>query len=239
MSEMKDLQKVRKTRRDAGIPKLSERDLWLLGWIGEQWGVQRDQLEKLLARRIARQDLVTRQGFLSSKGVIERWEAQGLAVYRKLVVERPGWIWLTKKGLSELGFSFSYVELKPTSDLNHMYWTNQVRMYVEAKHADRVWISERALKYGRQGRKNWLRHPTDGDILAGEDLSKRIAVEVELTAKSYDRTLEIMTALTRHNYDAVWYFVTAKSRGVVERCYKQQSPDDQSKFRIFDVNELA
>ena len=39
---------VRAVRRDAGEIRLTDRDLWALRWIGEQYAVRMDQLARLL-----------------------------------------------------------------------------------------------------------------------------------------------------------------------------------------------
>lgn len=41
---------VRAPRRDKGQPQWTERDLAVLAWIGEQYGVRRDHLAVLLGR---------------------------------------------------------------------------------------------------------------------------------------------------------------------------------------------
>ena len=42
---------VQRVRRDAGEIRLTDRDLWALRWIGEQYAVRMDQLRRLLGSR--------------------------------------------------------------------------------------------------------------------------------------------------------------------------------------------
>lgn len=228
--------KQRRQRSDAGIPKLTERDLWLLKWIGYQYAIRRDQLEELLARQVVRQDLATKERTLTSAGIVRRWQSQNLVISRKIIGDQPNWIWLTGVGLSQMELPFTYVEPKP-GKLNHIYWNNYVRMHVEKVQPTRRWISERALKWGREGRKQWNLHPVDAEVWSGEDLSKRIAIEVEVTAKSEERTVEIMQNLVRYEYMKIWYFVNRETKGVVRRSKSKLSKTGQDLILLFDIDK--
>lgn len=241
MEEQQEV-KRRKPRIDAGKRPLSERDIWALTWIGDMWGVQNDQLERLLARKPVRKDKMKSEDATSiaTRTIVPRWRELGLVEYQKIIANRPAWIWLTRKGLAQLELPYTYVEPKP-GKVQHYYWCNETRLYVEAQpiftQQNRVWLSERKQKFGREGRKRWLEHPTDANVVSLTNPEHDIAVEVEVTAKSKERTLEIMNALLRR-FRHAWYFVSPEARGVVEWARNQQTSIGRKAVQLFDLREL-
>ncbi len=244
VKEVEEQQEVkqRKMRSDAGKRPLSERDIWALTWIGDMWGVQNDQLERLLARKVIRKDKLKSEDAtaIATRTVIPRWKELGLVEYGKIIANKPAWIWLTKKGLALLELPYTYVEPKP-GKVQHYYWCNETRLYVEAQpifaEQNRVWLSERKQKFGREGRKRWLEHPTDATVVALDYPEYDIAVEVEVTAKSKERTLEIMKALLRR-YPNAWYFVSPEAKGVVEWAISQLTSTGKEAIQLFDLHNL-
>lgn len=233
--------KQRKTRSDKGIQILSERDLWLLLWIGDMWAVTKDQLERLLARQPKRLDKVKREGSLDANRLVQRWRAMGLVDYRKIDAEHKPWIWLTKQGLAEMGLPYTFVEPKK-GKINHYYWCNEVRIHVEGteRHTQhkRQWRSERELKWGREGGSRWASHPVDAEIptTVENDKIETIGVEVEVTAKSKERTLEIMNGSLRY-YDWLWYFCNGETIPVVKWARMQQTATGKRNVVIFNIEE--
>jgi hypothetical protein len=132
---------ARKERSDKGSVKITERDLSVLRFIGEQYAVRQDQLARLLKRPAG--------GALSesaTRAVLTRWEKAGLTDSRKVIAGEPRFVWLTRRGLDEAGLSFK--PWAPTAaSLAHIYWTNQVRMHTE-ETASAVSGRERVRIYG-------------------------------------------------------------------------------------------
>ena len=189
---------ARKERSDKGSIKITERDLEVLGFIGEQYAVRQDQLARLLKRPAngALSDSATR-------AVVARWEKAGLTDSRKVIADEPRFVWLTRKGLDEVGLSFK--PWAPTAaSLAHIFWTNQVRMHTEDRHPEASWRSERELRKGRvmQSISTTQGHEVDAEIYLPQGL---VAVEVELTAKSVERRRSIMAEVAKR-YATVWYF---------------------------------
>lgn len=128
---------ARKERSDKGSIKIAERDLSVLTFMGEQYAVRTDQVARLLKRPA--------EGTLSesaTRAVIARWEKAGLAASRKVIADQPRFVWLTRKGLDEVGLPFK-PWTPPAVSLAHIFWTNQVRIHTEDRHPAASWRSER------------------------------------------------------------------------------------------------
>src|SRR4051812_37713351 len=99
-----------KPRRDKGIPQLTERDRYVLSWIGDQYGVRLDTLQKLLGRSPGGSQHAPKvSGMIAQSNVyriIRRWETLGLVEYQKFWDDTPGWVWLTATGLRGRGMNY-------------------------------------------------------------------------------------------------------------------------------------
>jgi hypothetical protein len=229
---------MRGARSDAGVLRLTERDVASLLFLGEMYGAQVDQLEQLLA---------TSPGAV--RQVLWRWRKGGLVETTKLG-PGPQWCYLTRKGLELTGLGYSP---RPPSlaRLRHVRAVVAVRLTLEAwplyRDAGGRWRSERELRaveaaarpgVGRVG------HVPDGEIVwgstdhdenAGGQFAGQVwAVEVELTPKTTDRTAAIMAELLSRirdygepatssesaaagaRYSRVLYLVTGAARAKVE-----------------------
>jgi hypothetical protein len=235
----------RKTRSDKGQPKLNARDLVALQWIGEQYGVRLDQLQVLLGRATAARDDRSPYEPLSdtaARKVAKRWVDYDLArIWSKISGESP-WVFLSRHGLRELGFSYAYWEAD-FDKIKHPFWVNEVRLYIERPGGRGKWISERAIK--RQHR-HALRiggrvHYVDGEIerVDQEGETYLIGIEVERTPKSPGDLSEILTALVRSEiYEIVYYFTNQETRPGVERVLSRLPDHEKEKVRIFDLEEI-
>jgi hypothetical protein len=243
--EEQQKQPLRRKRSDAGKVRISRRTLWLLEWIGDMYALRQDHLEQLLAWEVKRPDKVKQEGKLHSRDLLKRWKEKYRFVdYQVVYSGEPAWIWLTQEGLDAAGLPYKYLEPKPQSDYSHWYYNNLVRMWVQQKRPDRLWLSERRLKYGKDTRKRQRVLDIDAEVQQGEHHAKRIAVEVELTAKDEMRTLNKMRALAHSDYDGTWYFVTSKatkkfaspSRTVVLNAWRRLNVEQQEVIFIFDLD---
>lgn len=220
---------ARKERSDKGSIKITERDLAVLGFIGEQYAVRHDQLARLLRRPAT--------GSLSesaTRAVLARWEKAGLASSRKIIGDEPKFVWLTRSGLDEVGLPFK--PWTPTAaSLAHLFWTNQVRMHTEARHPDAAWRSERELRKGRvmQSVSTGQDHAVDAEILLSEGV---VGVEVELTAKSVERRRSIMAEVVSR-YATVWYFAPRNVAALLEET--APSVAGRERVRIYGLEQVA
>ena len=189
---------ARKERSDKGSIKITERDLAILRFVGEQYAVRADQLARLLKRPAP--------GTLSesaTRAVIARWEKAGLTQSKKVVADEPRFVWLTRRGLDEMGLAFK--PWSPTAaSLAHIFWTNQVRLYAEERHPDLVWQAERYMRAGKpmQTILDSASHLADGELRSEDAV---VGIEAELTSKSAPRRESIMKMLAEA-YATVWYF---------------------------------
>lgn len=135
----------RAPRRDKGQPLWTPRDLVVLAWIADQYGVRRDQLAILLARWA---ETETREpGRLAATTVkdwVQRWRRAGIIESTRLLMREPTWVWVTRKGLEHLELDYRYWEPKERG-LAHLSAVNQARLLVEQERPTAIWRSERRL----------------------------------------------------------------------------------------------
>ena len=207
---------IEKRRSDAGVPRLTERDLYALKWVAEQYAVQEDLLQVLLGR------LGGHGGPLNIKTtrkVIDRWRKLELAERRIIVYGQPSWVWLPKKGLTQLGLDYRSWTPK-LNGLTHTRAVAAVRLQVEEHFPELTWVCERELRHQlSQTQKGEVRpHLPDAEVRSPGGVG---AVEAELTVKSRDRLRRVLTELARR-YDRVRYYATEPVRRILEEPPKGQ-----------------
>ena len=222
---------VRQHRSDKGSVRLTERDLVSLHWIGEQYAIRFDQLGLLLGRDAGRSLTDS-----TARAAVARWMRAGLAKRRKVTADDPAFVWLTPRGLREVGLAFKGWE--PTAaTMAHVFWTNQVRLYVEDRHPEFSWVSERHLRAGSvmQTYSDERTHVADAE-LRSEDAC--VAVEVELTAKSTARREAIMRALA-NAYPTVWYFAPREVERALHRTVARLDAGAAECIRIYPLERVS
>jgi len=234
----------RQVRRDAGQMRYTERDMWALTWIGDQYGIRFDQLQWLLGQRAggpmrSRVEL----GNATVRDMIERWQRAGLVEHRKFLVGQPGWVWLTRRGLEQMDLPYRVWEPQ-ASGLHHVYWCSQMRLVLELRWAARghraVWQSERRLRYEEEQQRREARavgttyttsHLPDAVVEVDD---KTIAVEVELTAKTGARVRDIMRRVV-WRYGRAWYFAAPAAATVVQRAWSQLESSMQREVGLYTL----
>ncbi len=214
------------------------RDVVTLQWIGEQYAVRLDQVQQLLGRDPQKQTNVA--GRLHSKSawrVMKRWEAAGFVTCRYVLARQPAWLWLTAKGLNEFGLNYKPLVPK-VATIDHLYWTNHIRLYCESTYPDDVWVSERTLRLSKLPRKGSRPHVADGELVrCDEHGAYTIAIEVELTPKKP----EVVEAIVRQlamTYVGIWYFTRPIANESVVRAINQL-PKGKEKFIVKPLDELV
>lgn len=198
--------------------------------------VRLDQLQRLLGRDAQAK---TRQagmvGMTTAKDVLRRWVNSGLVESRVIYHKKPAFIWLTGRGQQEIGLPYKKPFSGKSEKLRHYYYVNAARLYIEEKYgSDARWTSERQLVARHQTVGD---HYVDGEITLHEDGDVyTYGVEVEISTKSEERTVQILTALAKE-YGNVAYFVLPDTRGSVTNRIKQLSQDDQTVFQVIDLEE--
>lgn len=169
---------------------LRSADLDLLFWLAEQYAARVDQLAVLLGcspRTVQR--------------VVARLRGEGLVQSLRILADEPAWVTPTARGLRACASPFGV--WRPRLDLVcHVAAVNDVRLHIQRRDPDAVWVSERELAKEHVQRTSGTVHLPDGFVLTA---ARRVAVEVELTVKSRKRLVAILDAHSAA-YDAVLYF---------------------------------
>jgi hypothetical protein len=185
---------------DAGI---TDRDVAVLRWLGQQYAARSDVLRVVLGRLSPGSPRVAGQlGEETLRQILDRWEDRGLVERDRLL----GHLWVapTPKALRLVGLdvrAWSFV----IPQLAHVHAVGVVRLALEPSIPEGGrWLSERELR--REAGKSLVpdgvvQLPDDPDTQAGaglygedvDPLPKRVAVEVELTRKGAARLREVWT----------------------------------------------
>ena len=207
---------MRKKRSDAGVIQITDRDIELLTWIGEQFAVRYDQVGEVL-RRYAVEHRGKAIGEEAIKKAVGRWVRGDFVIRKKIKATEPAWVYLSKKGIETVGLTFPFRE-PSVSQLNHYFHINKVRLALEALYAKDPtarWVSENSIisrwvaegDYSYNSTATVKRHRPDGEFSYTEEgVFKTVAIEVELTQKSRKRLDKIIAELLRE-YEYFWYFV--------------------------------
>lgn len=173
------------SRRPAG-ELLRPRDLEVLTWLGGQYGARMDQLEMLLE-----------SGPRTVQRVVHRLADHRLVRVHRLLYGKPAWVVPTGLGHRVSGDGFR--AWSPNLGLlAHVAAVNDVRLHIQDRSPQTVWIPERTLARDRRAGE----HLPDGLVVLD---GREIAVEVELTVKSSQRLEAIIGELTAR-YTTVLYF---------------------------------
>ncbi len=176
---------------------VTERDVTVLRWVGEQFAVRADVIRWLLGGNRPLSEGRTRQ-------VIDRWRRAGLVHQRRFFVGAETVVWPTREGL-RLVLDGYRCRTPALSMLAHLHAVSLVRLGVERRSSGRCWVPERALYRARAAPDV---HVADGEYIDRD--GRRTAVEVELTVKAAERLRRIVGGLTLE-YDRVLY-VTGDAR---------------------------
>lgn len=220
-----------KQRSDKGFIRLTDRDLLTLRWIGEQYAVRLDILQRLLGRDTQQAtkepDIVTES---TARRVIGRWKAEGLVESRKFFFGKPEWVWLSTAGLSQMNLVYRTWSPK-VSTLDHFHSVNQVRLRIEKGYEESfVWRGERELR--RRYRDERSIHVPDAELLHEAGV---IGIEVELTQKSQNRLVDITDKLAQQ-YEQVWYFVNQTTEASVRDATAHFG---EGKFHLYDIERIS
>lgn len=234
----------RKTRADTG-PRLIDRDIKALEWIAQQYAVTIDHLAILLARQIEPgqyKQTPKEAGRLTEKrvmAIIKRWEQLGLIEKKWIIHGEPCWVWLTNEGLRVVQEQIG--ELRPYAPtpgkLNHLYQVNVTRLFVEAKRPDAEWIGEREIRSNQKVQPGKRLHTPDAIVKTN---NHTIALEIELTTKTYDRLDKILLELALNaDYYTVWYFCKGRAYTIVKTSIEKMRETHRNKFVVYNLDTMT
>ncbi len=143
-------------RSDAGIVRVSDRDIGGLMLCGEMYGAPYDLLATYLG---VREDRL--------RGIAARWRAAGYAETGRLG-PGPAWCWLTRNGLAATGQGFAATP-PSLGLLAHLRAVLAARMALESSDAGQAgqpwWRSERRIRAAIGGRVATRPHPRRRSLL--------------------------------------------------------------------------
>lgn len=187
--------------------KVTERDVRILSWIGEQFIVNTKELDRLLCVDAEKHHLQP-IGEYFVRDLLNRWKRAGLVqtVYQ---LKRGSHVFLTAQGIRLTGLP--YVPRTPgvsdVAHLTHHDGVNQVRLQLEYAawkgHQVMSWVSERSLMQhekleAKEHPHQPARHRPDALIYTGDEC---VAIEVE---KAYKRPSKLKGVLQGYLFTD-WY----------------------------------
>jgi hypothetical protein len=223
-------QDSQKRRKDCGA-RWTKRDRSFWTMTGEQFAMRIDQalryLGSLSTARLKKEGVVSES---TARHLFDRYIEEGLMICKKIDFDDLKYCWLTRTGYREANLPFGYV--KPT-DLEHIYWNVEVRLWCAKKYPSYTWRSER-----------WLAHEHDAypakvpDALLIMPDGSQICIEVERTQKNEIKLLEHLQARTMV-YEQVWYFSPASVAKAVEAARQQLDRVYAERVTIIDLDSLC
>lgn len=233
-------QRQAKRRRSDLGPRLTSRDLACLAWIAQQYAIRLDQLQRLLFHFTLEEDkgkVRTGADRLSRERTyrtLARWESLGLIEFASILDGEPRWIWLSSKGLREIGSVLRYN--RPSAiRLRHLYSTNQVRLWIESRRPADRWKSEREIKAEHQAREagEHQEHLPDAVLYAAS--GKVSAIEIELEPKA-TRVLEGILAELETTYTSILYFVSQAAQRQLANVLSTFESSRRRHFLLYSLN---
>lgn len=218
--------------------QLTERDLQVLRWIGEQTAARADQIAHLLAQQAG--PGIQTPGQLSESATRvwrTRMKALGAVKEARGFHNEPSYLWLTGKGLRLAGLDFKPLEPALTS-FKHLYWCNEVRLFIAARRPEARWISERELRSEHAQASREKRQVPDIPDALVETRNGVAAVEVELTDKQHSRLTRLVRRRANdQRYYTVWYFCSEETHERVARAREELAEAQRAKIKIYTLPE--
>ena len=201
------MQDAARRRSDAGVLQITDRDILALTWIGEQYAITFDQLRRLLGQHstAAVKDTLS---VSATRNALQRWQQLGLIEQpRKLRAGHPSYIWLSRKGLSQIGLPYPYYEPK-LSNLAHINDVNTIRLHIQAQH---IWIPRRTLRAAAARMQD---ADQDNSPLPDAEFyqASRIATAIVIVERPKPLTelASNVHGMLEH-YETVWYYLHAEN----------------------------
>lgn len=189
--------------------------------------------------------------------IVDRWvQKMGYAKTWRPASDQPKWVTLTQAGLRFVGLEYDEVDWPEDFELlNHTHHINMVRLLLAHRQNDKgnvplhTWISERAIEADYPLLRAGMSLPTTPDgilevtqdngtiqLATGELLPVRrgdtIAVEVELSRKSFERYGKRVFPSHLEQFTVVWYFCGADAYDAVVAARRDQLRTDEERARI-------
>jgi hypothetical protein len=228
-----ELSPVRVRRADAGLIRLTARDITGLCLTAEQYAAPYDLLAAALGTGPDR-----------LRGIAARWRAAGYA-RTQVLAPGPSWCWLTPAGMTACGYPW---EARPPAlaRLAHIRAVLAARLWLTAtpQWADGCaqWRSERDIRAAAPGVGTG--HVPDAEILwpslpGSPYAGQSWAIEVELTPKPAGRVTAIMAGLLSGQYAQVLYLTSPAARPVADRAAGRFPAGKTARITVTDLPAAA
>ena len=190
----------------------TERDLAVLRWVFEQYVIRLDQLAELAGRWPGKETQSQGgSGRPTVRALVARWRQAGVVESDTLLVRQPLWCWMTTQGQALLGVEARVWNPSTIGGIGAgASLLRQSGAVVAGTNPPRGDLDERAAvaaQGNRRRRKGSQRRRCPMPKCSWAD--GRIAIEVELTAKTEERWQEVL-AERAARYDQVWYFTSTR-----------------------------
>lgn len=220
----------RTLRSDAGSVHFNDADLAGLCVIGEMYAVRVDVMARFLGRSVG----ATRQW-------ATRMRSARMLKFGQILAAQTTYLWLTPLGYRAALLPYEGWEPNP-GRLRHIHQVCRVRLFYSRWRPKGTWVSERQVRRDvAGGSRARLPHLPDALFLPGG--GTRIAIEVELTAKTIDRVVFNLLEMPEEGRwcDQVHYIVSPAAQAVVLAAVKRAQADPRGKgvtYRVFSLGSL-
>jgi hypothetical protein len=215
------------TEEGATAVQSTRRDVQVLRWLGEQYGLDLATFGELLAY-LSPEAIRGADHIANARRYARRLERLGYAGRRTVAGER--WVFPTAAGLEFAGLPFD--EWQPRGwMLPHARGVARLRMRLERAYPGSLWESERTIR-DRQSKAKVKRRVPDGVL----ELSSRsrIGIELELTRKSRKRYAETLAAVDS-GLDGYWWFVPAGEVEWLRGYLRQAVRSDRPRHEVHEI----
>ena len=233
------MKEERERRNDFGKIRVGQRDLVGMDFVASMGVVRLDALASLFTI-VDGKDV----SLEATRKVVQRWVQVGWATQQSILKGEPPFVWLTKNGMAQTRFNLptdspGLALLKHTSDLSF------IRLDALRSNPSAYWRSEREIRKvaSVHTKGNNFPHIPDAEVILNEN--HIVAIERERTAKTVERTRNIMMALCSRKFDynvsenmpdknqdfrylEIFYYASPETLGVVDKA-KNQLPENFSK----------
>lgn len=221
----------RKVRSDKGVRQLTERDIFTLEWIADQYAMRFDHVRELLSENPGAKMKGQLLAVSTVQDKIRKWVQAGWVCYRRWLADGPGWVWVTKRGLALLELDDYLAKPPSPTRLAHIHAVNHIRL-----HAGwRTWTSERAL---RSEAEKGDTSPIPDALMTYDD-GILTAVEVEISLKKPDvleRKMRRLLNAWPPRWEKVQFFVP--SREIARAVLKARSKLDSKEQERVNVTHV-
>lgn len=220
--------RTRKTRSDKGVYQLTERDMYVLTYIADQYAMRFDQVRQLLSDDPQGKTKAELLAVPTVQTKINKWVKAGWAKYRRWLADGPGWVWVTKAGLAALELDGYLAKPPAVTRLAHIYAVNEVRYQIDYH----LWTSERAV---RAELEEGDKHPIPDAVIEDEE-GIETAIEVEISIKKPLDLVEKMKRLLPH-YDLIHFYVPdEKVLRAVMNAHNKLTEKQQQRISFFLID---